>query len=86
MGKEDYDCTPWGTPTRNIFGWQKPCYLLVNEGYAKTYQELLTNTHWDDYGHRVNQKCADCMTHCGFESTAVEDTLNNPHKMIKSFF
>ena len=37
-GNQDYHCTPWGMPTRNIFGWQKPCYLL-GEGYAKTFKE-----------------------------------------------
>ena len=24
MGKRNYKCTPWGMPTYNIFGWQKP--------------------------------------------------------------
>ena len=23
------DCTPWGNPTRNVFGWHRPCYLLA---------------------------------------------------------
>ncbi len=27
-GNQDYHCTPWGNPTRNVFGWQRPCYLL----------------------------------------------------------
>jgi hopanoid biosynthesis associated radical SAM protein HpnH len=27
MGKRDFECTPWGNPTYNVFGWQKPCYL-----------------------------------------------------------
>jgi len=27
MGKKTYACTPWGMPTYNVFGWQKPCYL-----------------------------------------------------------
>jgi len=35
MGKRTYPCTPWGMPTYNIFGWQKPCYLL-QDGYAET--------------------------------------------------
>ena len=33
MGKKDYECTPWGNPTYNMFGWQRPCYLL-QDGYA----------------------------------------------------
>jgi hopanoid biosynthesis associated radical SAM protein HpnH len=74
MGKRDYECTPWGNPTYNIFGWQKPCYLL-QEGYAKTFQELMADTEWDSYGTGRNEKCADCMVHCGYEASAVEDTF-----------
>ena len=36
-GNQTYHCTPWGNPTRTVFGWQKPCYLL-GEGYAKTFE------------------------------------------------
>jgi hopanoid biosynthesis associated radical SAM protein HpnH len=76
MGKRDYDCTPWGNPTFNVFGWQRPCYLL-QEGYAETFQELMDDTRWDDYGKRSgNAKCRDCMVHCGFEATAVHDTFS----------
>lgn len=76
MGKRDYQCTPWGNPTYNIFGWQKPCYLL-QEGYAKTFQELMEDTEWDRYGTGRNEKCADCMVHCGYEASAVEDTFGS---------
>jgi hopanoid biosynthesis associated radical SAM protein HpnH len=76
MGKRDYECTPWGNPTFNIFGWQRPCYLL-QDGYAPTFQELMETTRWDDYGKRSgNPKCRDCMVHCGFEATAVHDTFS----------
>ena len=74
MGKRDYECTPWGNPTYNIFGWQKPCYLM-QDGYVSTFQELLNDTAWEKYGVGRNGKCADCMVHCGFEATAVEDTF-----------
>ena len=79
-GNQDYKCTPWGNPTRNVFGWQKPCYLLSDEGYVKTFQELLDTTPWEKYGNANNPKCAQCMAHCGYEATAVEDTLHNPWK------
>jgi hypothetical protein len=36
-GNETYACTPWGNPTRTVFGWQKPCYLL-GEGYVDTFR------------------------------------------------
>ena len=76
MGQREYQCTPWGNPTYNIFGWQKPCYLL-QEGYAKTFQDLLNDTEWDRYGTGRNDKCADCMVHCGYEASAVEDTFSS---------
>src|SRR5699024_6311008 len=66
-GNQGYQCTAWSMPCRNIFGWQKPCYLLVDEGYAQTFQELMQDTDWDNYGVGRNPKCANCMAHCGFE-------------------
>ena len=84
-GNQTYHCTPWGNPTRNIFGWQKPCYLLVGEGYAQSFKELIEETNWDKYGTGVNPKCADCMVHSGYEATAVDDTFKNPLKALKVF-
>jgi hopanoid biosynthesis associated radical SAM protein HpnH len=48
-GNREYHCTPWGMPTRNVFGWQRPCYLL-GEGYANSFRELMEETEWDKYG------------------------------------
>ena len=76
MGHRDYQCTPWGNPTYNVFGWQKPCYLL-QEGYASTFEELMKDTAWDQYGTGRNEKCADCMVHCGYEASAVDDTFGS---------
>jgi len=81
-GNQTYHCTPWGNPTRNIFGWQRPCYLL-NEGYAETFQQLMDETEWDSYGTGNYEKCADCMVHCGYEATTVNDTLSNPLKALQ---
>jgi len=82
-GNQDYRCTPWGNPTRNIFGWQRPCYLL-NEGYAKTFRELMETTDWDSYGTGNYEKCADCMAHCGYEPTAVADAVRSPLKALRT--
>jgi hopanoid biosynthesis associated radical SAM protein HpnH len=82
-GNQQYRCTPWGTPTRNVFGWQRPCYLL-NEGYARTFKELMEGTDWDGYGTGAYEKCADCMVHCGYEPTAVTDTVSHPLKALKT--
>jgi len=79
-GNQSYNCTPWGNPTRNVFGWQKPCYLLVDEGYAPSFSALMDETPWDKYGNSKNPKCANCMAHCGFEASAVEDAMKHPLK------
>jgi hopanoid biosynthesis associated radical SAM protein HpnH len=77
MGKRDYPCTPWGMPTFNLFGWQKPCYLL-QDGYADTFEELMQATEWDNYGTESgNPKCANCMVHSGYEASAVNDTFGS---------
>ncbi len=74
----EYDCTPWGMPLRNVFGWQRPCYLM-QEGYATSWKELVETTEWSNYGHKSgNPKCANCMVHCGFEATAVNDHFARP--------
>ena len=80
-GNQTYRCTPWGNPTRNVFGWQRPCYLL-GEGYAKTFAELMETTDWDKYGVGNYEKCADCMVHSGFEATAVVDAVKRPWKAL----
>jgi hopanoid biosynthesis associated radical SAM protein HpnH len=77
LGARSYDCTPWGMPSYGVFGWQKPCYLL-QDGYAKTFQELLDETEWERFGHASgNPRCRDCMVHCGFEASAVDDTFSS---------
>jgi hopanoid biosynthesis associated radical SAM protein HpnH len=75
MGKRNYPCTPWGMPTYNVFGWQKPCYLL-QDGYTDTFQELMDSTEWENYGTESgNPKCANCMVHSGYEASAVDHTF-----------
>ncbi|NUN93640.1 MAG: DUF3463 domain-containing protein, partial [Verrucomicrobiae bacterium] len=77
MGRQDFECTPWGMVTYNIFGWQKPCYLL-DEGYVPTFQQLLDETEWARYGyHSGNPRCANCMVHSGYEATAVDATFSS---------
>jgi hopanoid biosynthesis associated radical SAM protein HpnH len=77
MGKRQYSCTPWGMPTYNVFGWQKPCYLL-QDGYADSFAELIETTEWQHYGTESgNPKCANCMVHSGYEASAVNDTFGS---------
>ena len=83
-GNQQYHCTPWGNPTRNIFGWQRPCYLL-GEGYADSFKALMEETVWEQYGTGNYEKCANCMVHCGYEATAVTDTVKHPIKALMVF-
>jgi hopanoid biosynthesis associated radical SAM protein HpnH len=79
-GNQSYQCTPWSMPTYNVFGWQRPCYLLSDEGYAETFKSLIEDTEWDKYGVGKNPRCDNCMAHCGFEGTAVNDAFSHPLK------
>ena len=77
MGKQDYECTPWGNPLYNMFGWQRPCYLL-QEGYVPTFRQLMDETPWEEYGRASgNVHCQDCMVHSGHEPTAVNATFGS---------
>ncbi len=78
-GNQEFLCTPWGMPTRNVFGWQKPCYL-VGEGFVGSFKELMETTDWDSYGTGRYEKCANCMAHCGYEPTAADAAVRNPLK------
>ena len=82
-GNQTYRCTPWGNSTRNVFGWQRPCYLL-NEGYAPSFRALMDETDWPSYGTGNYEKCADCMVHCGYEPTAVDDTFAHPLRALRT--
>ena len=83
-GNQQYHCTPWGNPDTQYICWQRPCYLL-NEGYAATFRELMDTTSWESYGTGNYEKCADCMVHCGYEATAVADTIANPLKALRTY-
>ncbi len=81
-GNQTYQCTPWGNPTRNVFGWQRPCYLLEDGSHAASFNELMEETDWDSYGAGRHPKCAHCMLHSGFEPSAVNDMLTHPLKAL----
>ena len=81
QGERDYQCTAWGNPTRNVFGWQKPCYLM-SDGYVSTFKELIEDTPWEKYGTGRDPRCADCMVHCGYEATAVVDATSSLRNML----
>ncbi len=83
-GKKEYQCTPWGNPTYNVFGWQKPCYLMA-DGYAETFDELMEETDWERYGTGRDPRCDNCMAHCGYEASAALDASSNPVEGLRAF-
>ncbi|HVV13364.1 adenosyl-hopene transferase HpnH [Amycolatopsis sp.] len=82
-GKRDLECTPWGIPSYSLLGWQRPCYLL-DDGYAKTWRELIEETDWDKFGRGKDPRCANCMAHCGYEPTAVIATTGSLKETIRA--
>jgi hopanoid biosynthesis associated radical SAM protein HpnH len=82
-GKRDFECTPWGIPSYSLLGWQRPCYLLA-DGYAKTYKELIETTDWDNFGRGKDERCSNCMAHCGYEPTAVLATLGSLKESLRA--
>jgi hopanoid biosynthesis associated radical SAM protein HpnH len=82
-GRVDFPCTAWGIPSYSVFGWQRPCYLM-GDGYAASYQELLESTDWSAYGRGNDPRCENCMAHCGYEPTAVNEAFRQPHKALWS--
>ncbi len=83
-GNQAYQCTPWSTPTYNVFGWQRPCYLLSDEGSAPSFRSLMEDTVWESYGVGRHPACDNCMAHCGFEGTAINDAFTHPLKALKT--
>jgi len=72
MGEKELDCTPWGNPTRNTQGWKAPCYLITDRHYP-SFREMMEKTDWNKYGVGKDERCAQCMMHCGFEPTVVSE-------------
>ena len=82
-GKKDFQCTAWGIPSYSLLGWQRPCYLMA-DGYTKTYKELIETTDWDKYGRGRDERCNNCMAHCGYEPTAVLATMGSLKESLRA--
>jgi hopanoid biosynthesis associated radical SAM protein HpnH len=82
-GKADFDCTAWAIPSYSLLGWQRPCYLM-NDGYVKTYRELVEETDWDKYGRGKDERCENCMAHCGYEPSAVFATSRSLRQSLRA--
>ena len=82
-GKVDFACTAWGIPSYSVLGWQRPCYLM-SDGYASSYRELVDTTEWEKYGRGRDDRCENCMAHCGYEPTAVNATMTSPKESARA--
>lgn len=82
-GRRELSCTAWGIPSYSLLGWQRPCYLL-DDGYAKTYRELIDETDWSAFGRGKDPRCANCMAHCGYEPTAVIATMGSLRESLRA--
>jgi hopanoid biosynthesis associated radical SAM protein HpnH len=82
-GRTDLECTPWGIPSYSLLGWQKPCYLL-DDGHVSTYKELIESTDWDAFGRGKDERCANCMAHCGYEPSAVLATMGSLKESLRA--
>jgi hopanoid biosynthesis associated radical SAM protein HpnH len=82
-GKVDFDCTAWAIPSYSLLGWQRPCYLM-SDGYVKTYRELVEETDWELYGRGKDERCNNCMAHCGYEPSAVIATSRSLRQSLRA--
>ena len=81
-GKGQITCMPWGSPTRNPFGWKSPCYLITDTYYS-SFSELMEKTRWEAYGPGRDDRCRDCMVHSGFEPAVMREVFVHPGKMLR---
>ena len=80
-GAREYECTQWTTPTYTPSGWRKPCYLIADE-HVTTFAELM-QTDWKAYGFGRDPRCGNCMMHCGYEGSAIQEALSSPKSFVE---
>ena len=85
QGKRDLTCAAWASPTRNVKGWKGPCYLITDEHHT-SFDKLMNDTEWEEYGYGKDPRCEHCMMHSGYEVAAalgVNARLGDSLKMLK---
>jgi len=68
-GERELPCTAWGNPTYNVRGWKGPCYLIT-DAHWETFEQLMSETPWENYGYGNDPRCEHCLVHCGYEPSA----------------
>lgn len=82
-GERELPCTPWGSITRNPYGWKGPCYLLTDAIFP-TYEGLMDGMEWERYGPGNDPRCEHCAIHCGFEPSATLATTGSVKETVRS--
>jgi len=82
-GERMLPCTPWGSITRNPYGWKGPCYLLTDAIFP-TYEALMDGMEWERYGPGNDPRCEHCAIHCGFEPSATLATTSSVKETVRS--
>jgi hopanoid biosynthesis associated radical SAM protein HpnH len=82
-GERKLACAPWGSITRNPYGWKGPCYLLT-DGIFPTYDALLEGIEWEDYGPGNDPRCEHCGIHSGFEPSAALVAADSLREGVRS--
>jgi hopanoid biosynthesis associated radical SAM protein HpnH len=80
-GERDYQCSAWSNPTYTVMGWRKPCYPLADE-HVDDVDELYKDELWERYGVGKDPRCANCMMHCGFESSTIFQAISTPKDWV----
>ena len=82
-GERKLACAPWGSITRNPYGWKGPCYLLT-DGIFPTYEALLDGIEWEEYGPGNDPRCEHCAIHSGFEPSAAFEATGSVRETVRS--
>ena len=82
-GERKLACAPWGSITRNPYGWKGPCYLLT-DGIFPTYDALLEGIEWEEYGPGNDPRCEHCGIHSGFEPSAALVAADSLREGVRS--
>ncbi len=85
QGKRELTCAAWASPTRNVKGWKGPCYLITDT-HHESFDDLMNDTDWSQYGYGKDPRCEHCMMHSGYEVAAalgVNRKISDTWKMLK---
>jgi hypothetical protein len=58
----------------------------MSDGYATTYKELIDETDWSKYGRGHDERCDNCMAHCGYEPSAVLASTKSLKQSMRAVF